>query len=100
MDKNFVMKNNLSISKIPPLKLRLLDGSTASSISETVSAPIHFASGETFHINFYVTTLDSSCSAVLGYSFLSRYNPLIDWAKGILTFQNARALFGNPGRNG
>ncbi|KAF8830071.1 hypothetical protein HHX47_DHR2000551 [Lentinula edodes] len=36
----------------------------------------------------YVTHLDSSCKAVLGYSFLSRYNPLIDWASQNITFHN------------
>ncbi|KAJ3891195.1 hypothetical protein GG344DRAFT_77110 [Lentinula edodes] len=31
---------------------------------------------------------DSSCKAILGYSCLSRYNPLIDWASRNITFRN------------
>ena len=31
---------------------------------------------------FYVTPLDDSCSAVLRHSWLTRYNPLIDWVLG------------------
>src|SRR5258705_13209729 len=87
VDELFAKKNKLSLSKLPStILLRLFDRSTWNSIGHKTTIPLTFSTGETHRMEFYVTKLDKGYSIVLGYDWLVRHNPSIDWAETKVVF--------------
>jgi len=56
----FVHSYNLSTHSVPPISLRLFDGTTNTIITESVELPIRFLHGHTQYVDFFCTSLDSS----------------------------------------
>ena len=79
--------NNLSHYSVPPIILRLFDGTTTTIITEATNLSIRFPSGDVTPTTFYVTPLDSYCRIVLRHNWLIQYNPLIDWVLSSIEFR-------------
>jgi len=92
LDSAFARGHFLSTTPTPPVELRLFDGTSNNIISKVVSLPVKFPSGECMTLDFYITPLDSCCSLVLDHSWLTRYNPLIDWVSGSISFRPPSVL--------
>ena len=78
VDSKFVDTYHLKTSATPLVALCLFDGSSNSTVSETANLSIIFPTGDCMNLDFYVILLNSSCSLVLEYNWLTWHNPLID----------------------
>ncbi len=47
---------------------------------------ITFSTGETHHLELFVTSLDENYSLILGYDWLARHNLSIDWMETKIMF--------------
>src|SRR5260221_10408014 len=87
IDEVFAKKNKLVLSKLPSIiQLQLFDGSARNSVSHKTNISLTFSTGKTHQTEFYVTKLDKGYSVVLGYDWLVRHNPSIDWAETKVVF--------------
>ena len=86
IDLTFVNIHHLPTRSIPPIKLQLMDRTSSSVITQSFDLPIQFPTREIQNLTFFLTLLDQGCTIVLGYHWLTHFNPMIDWVLGHISF--------------
>src|SRR6266446_7808925 len=85
------MDNKLKFSYLPnPIPLKMFDRSTPSNVSKKVWMPITFSTGETHHLELFITSLDENYSLILGYDWLVQHNLSIDWTETKIMFRELK----------
>jgi hypothetical protein len=86
VDPNFISSTSVPSYEIPPVILRLLDGSVGAIITRAADITIRFSTNDILRLKFYITKLDSTSAFVFGHNWLHRYNPSIDWSAGQILY--------------
>src|SRR5260221_14283648 len=95
VNEAFAMENKLKFSYLlNPILLKMFDGSTPLNVSKKVWMLITFSTGETHHLELFVTSLDENYSLILGYDWLAQHNLSIDWTETKITFRELKNLKG------
>src|SRR5258708_2748118 len=93
VNEAFAMENKLKFSYLlNPILLKMFDGSTPLNVSKKVWMLITFSTGETHHLELFVTSLDENYSLILGYDWLAQHNLSIDWTETKIMIRELKNL--------
>jgi len=78
------------------LPLTSIDGIINRFVSQITTLPILLSCGYVVPTEFFVTKLDDSSPAVLGFNWLQSHNPVINWRQRTISIKKHNTTIENP----